>query len=205
MARLISNSDVRPANLAIGWRALNPIRFSGSYMTNVKIFVTLEKKLTPFCSTAPYLSPILFVFALSACMLLTECTLAVVLVSILGLPPRPDVDSSHKAVLILVSLIAPLIETFLAQLIPYVVLKTFGIANKFVLLFSMVSAFVLLHVSAGLATTLVVGVVGGVFLSYAFLRFSETSLSFAYLIAACCHFINNAFVLFVLLLFSKYL
>ncbi len=172
---------------------------------NMKIFFTLEKKVTPFCSTISSLNPILFVFAISACMLLIECTLALVLVSILGLPPRSNIDSSHKTVLILVLFIAPLIETFLAQLIPYVVLKAFGIDNKFFLLFSMASAFVLLHVSAGLTTTLVAGVVGGVFLSYAFLRFSETSLFFAYLITACCHFLNNAFVLFVLLLLSEYL
>lgn len=143
-------------------------------------------------------NPGMFISVVSMCMLVTELMTAVVLVEVLKLPSRENINLSMTPVLVVAIILAPPLETVIAQLIPFKFLLLLGIENKWLLFSAMLAAFVGLHISAGLAATVVAGVVGGSFLSYTFLRWSKTSTLTAFYATTCCHLINNLVIVLVI-------
>jgi hypothetical protein len=119
-------------------------------------------------------------------------------------PPRSDINISHiSLVFIVVIAIGSIAETVVAQLLPFKLLTVFGIRDKRLIYISMVIAFATLHVSSGIGSVVVAGIIGGMFLAFAYLRWSEVSLWKAFFAALCCHFIYDS-VLTLIIVVAKF-
>lgn len=102
-----------------------------------------------------------------------------------------DVDirglDSPMYFLLLVIIIAPLVETAVAQLVPFKVLRRLGVRGGIAFWVVSTAAFAILHLYNGIPQALSAGLGGGAILAFTFWRWSQVSIAKAFAATACCH------------------
>jgi hypothetical protein len=106
-------------------------------------------------------------------------------------------NQSTKLLVLTAIFVSPIIETCIAQWIPYETLGRFGFGDK-TRFFVCWTIFVVLHLSNGAGSSLVAGFVGGFFLTLTYYIWRNVSVSAAFIATIVCHSINNILALAII-------
>lgn len=140
----------------------------------------------------------LYIIAVPIEMIILELTVAVFITSV-GAAPRNLHGAEHGTATIYIAtlLLAPLFETVIAQVIPYELLRRVGVTRRLFYVTAMTLIFMSIHLSAGLGTMMVAGLVGGMYLANTYIIYRNKSFRVAYFVTATCHAMNNVLFLII--------
>ena len=119
--------------------------------------------------------------------------LAALLISIVIPEEERDFDGMEGAALLFVVIVlAPLIETFLFQALPVFIAKLFRARVRTQMLASIIPFFIA-HLFEGLAVGISAGLVGGFYFAFTYIHWRSKSLWTALWVTAVSHFLRNLF------------
>ena len=127
-------------------------------------------------------------------------TAVLVIGGIFDLGDRKDLDQWPVAELVFWGcLVAPVIETFLCQMLPVMIARTLRLGFWMQIAVSVVF-FAAAHAPSGAITVIGAGLTGGFYLAFTYVRWREESLWSAVYMTVGAHLVHNALLVPILLL-----
>jgi uncharacterized membrane protein len=126
---------------------------------------------------------------------------AALLTVITGGDDRGLIDLSIGALFLVAVLIAPVLETMLAQALPIFVVRKFGGSFRVQIIISAV-LFAACHFSEGVVTGISAGVIGGFYFGFTYAHWREKSRWASFWVTAASHAIHNGIAVGLLAVFG---
>jgi hypothetical protein len=139
------------------------------------------------------LSLVKYLFAVTSEMLVCTFFLGFIFARIFPGDER-SFDLPFPYLVVVAMTLGPIIETFLAQLVPYELMGALSI-NRLWSFYVSWLIFFSMHLSIGFETALTAGLVGGFFLSATYYIWRRKSLRLAYVATLSCHALVNGTLL----------